>query len=174
VAYSLAWQQVLLAAVDQLLLPSTWQGTDEEITLALNRAQNLKYILTEPAGETGVPTPYWDDTSDLDDQAPVDEQVWYGIFDGEFHETLENFAIAGFLVYAGNIGAAITFLTLAPRFRLAWKTGNLGGIIRVIIDGAEAGDVDTFSEEDGVLEREFIGDPEEEEHSILMYLLSVP
>lgn len=175
VAYSLAWQQVLMAAVDQLLLPSTWLGTDEEKTLALNRAQNLKYLLTEPAGEPGIPTPYWDDESDLDDQETPAEQPWYGVyFEGEFHEVVENWIIAGFIAYSGQPGAALTFLTLAPRFRLAWKTGNLGGIIRVIIDGADAGTVDTFSDVDGIIEQDFLGDPDEDEHQILMVLEDEP
>lgn len=124
--------------------------------------------------EAGVPSPYWDDVTDLDDSLPPSEQTWYGIFDGTFQETIENFVIAGFIAYSGQIGAAITFLTLAPRFRLAWKTGDLGGIIRVIIDGADAGTVDTYSAVESVIERDYVGDPEEEEHNILMVLESVP
>jgi len=128
----------------------------------------------DPCSADTVPTPYWDDQSDLEDQEDTDEQQWYGIFDGTFQETIENFIIAGFIAYSGQIGAAITFLTLAPRFRLAWKTGNLGGIIRVFIDGADNGTVDTFSATDGVLEKDFIGDPEVENHEILMVLESAP
>lgn len=174
VAYSLAWQQPLLAAVDQLKLLSTWAGTNEEKTLAVNRAANLQYLLTEPAGDPGVPTPYWDDQSDLDDQDTPAEQPWYGIFDGEFHEVLENWLIAGFLAYSGQPGAALTFLTIAPRFRLAWKTGDVGGIIRIFIDGTDAGTVDTYSDTPGVIEQDFIGDPEVDEHQVLMVLEEVP
>lgn len=174
VAYSLEWQKFLLGCVTQGFLPSTWEGTDEEKTHALNMVANLQYLLTVEAGEAGVPTPYWDDASDLDDQEPVGEQQWYGIFDGTFQETVENFVIAGFIAYSGQIGAAITFLTLAPRFRLAWKTADLGGIIRVIIDGADAGAVDTQGDDNGIIERDYVGDPDVENHSILMYLESVP
>lgn len=174
VAYNPAWQPALMGAVAQLELPSTWQGDHDQVITALNEVSLLKWMLTEPAGTQGVPTPYWDDQSDLDDQENPEEQQWYGIFDGTFQETVENFIIAGFIAYSGQIGAAITFLTLAPRFRLAWKTGDLGGIVRVIIDGADAGTVDTFSATDGIIEQDFVGDPEEENHSILMYLESVP
>lgn len=132
-------------------------------------AQNYEAIC-----DPGIPTPYWDDVTDLDDSEPPQEQQWYGIFDGTFQETIENFVIAGFIAYSGQVGAAVTFLTLAPQFRLAWKTGDLGGIIRVIIDGADAGTVNTFATEEGVLERDYVGDPDEDEHRILMVLESVP
>lgn len=174
VAYSPAWQPVLMAAVEQLLLPSSWEGDHDAVIAALNGASLLQWLLTEPAGTEGVPTPYWDDQSDLDDQEPPEDQQWYGIFDGTFQETVENFIIAGFIAYSGQIGAAITFLTLAPRFRLAWKTSDVGGIIRVIIDGADVGTVDTFSAVDGVLEQDFVGDPDEDEHTILMVLEETP
>lgn len=124
--------------------------------------------------DPGIPTPYWDDVADLDDQEQPIDQAWYGIFDGTFQETVENFVIAGFIAYSGQIGAAVSFLTIAPRFRLAWKTGDLGGIIRVIIDGADVGTVDTFSAVEGVIEQDYVGDPELEEHQILYYLESVP
>jgi len=123
---------------------------------------------------SGVPTPYWDDESDLDDQEPSNEQAWYGIFDGTFQETVENFVIAGFLASSGDIGAAVTFLTIAPRFRLAWKTGDLGGVIRVFVDAVDYGTVDTYSATEGVLEQDYIGDPDEDEHTILMVLEEVP
>lgn len=174
VAYNPAWTPVLVAAVEQLLLPSTWQGDHDQIIDALNGASLLQWLLTEPAGTQGVPTPFWDDSSDLDDQETPEEQEWYGIFDGTFQETVENFVIAGFIAYSGQIGAAITFLTLAPRFRLAWKTGDLGGIIRVIIDGTDAGTVDTFAAVEGVIEQDFVGDPDLDEHEILMVLEEVP
>lgn len=124
--------------------------------------------------DTSVPAPYWDDESDVDAEEDTVTQIWYGIFDGEFHETVENFVIAGFLAYAGCIGCAIKFLTIAPAFRLAWKSGNIGGVIKMFIDGADAGDVDTYSADDGIIERDYVGDPEMEMHEILMYVESLP
>lgn len=126
------------------------------------------------ATEETVPTPYWDESTDLDDEEPTETQSWYGIFDGTFIETVENFVIAGFLAYAGSPSAAVAFLTIAPKFRLAWKTGNLGGIIRIFVDAADYGTVDTYSETDGVLERDFAGDPELSEHMVMQVLESVP
>jgi len=174
VGYNPAWIPALMGAVTQLELPSTWQGDHDQIIAALNEVSLLKFQLTEPAAIGGVPTPYWDDQSDLDDEETPEEQPWYGIFDGTFQETVENFIIAGFVAYAAGPGAAVRFLTLAPAFRLAWKTSDLGGIIRVFIDGADAGTVDTYSATPGVLEVPFVGDPENEEHEILMVLEEIP
>lgn len=174
VGYNPAWIPALMGAVTQLELPSTWQGDHDEIIAALNEVSLLKFQLTEPAAIGGVPTPFWDDQSDLDDEDSPEEQPWYGIFDGEFHETVENFIIAGFIAYSGQPGAAVKFLTIAPAFRLAWKTGDLGGIIRIFIDGADYGWVNTNSVEPGVLQKDFVADPDLEEHEILMYLEAPP
>jgi len=122
--------------------------------------------------ETGVPTPYWDDEENADDEEPIEEQGWYGIFDGTFRETVENFVIAGFVAYGAGIGAAITFLTIAPQFRLAWKSGNLGGVIRIFIDAADMGTVDTNAPTEGIIERIYVGNPELTEHTVLMVLES--
>ena len=131
----------------------------------------VKYLHSADLQET--PTPFWDTPQDSDDELPADEQPWYGIFDGSFHETLENFVIAGFIAASVQVGAAITFLTIAPKFRLAWKTGDVGGIIRIFIDSADAGTVDTYSASPGVLEKDFVGDPDNDEHLILMVLESL-
>jgi hypothetical protein len=44
---------------------------------------------------------------------------------------------------------AIVFLTIAKKFRLAWKTGDWGTIVDIFIDGASIGQVDTYSAEPG-------------------------
>lgn len=118
-----------------------------------------------------IPTPYWDEATDTDDEATGLAQLWYGNWiEGEFVESVGTFVIAGFLAYAATPGAAVFFLTIAPRFRLAWRTGSLGGIIRVIIDGADYGTVDTFSASPGVIERDYIADPELETHEVVQIL----
>lgn len=169
------WAGLLMGAIQSLESPYNYYqwGALTEVEAADAWRDFVAASFVEDCA-VQAPTPYWDDTTDLDDQMPADEQIWYGTQNGSFVEDLGVWTIAGFLAYSGDIGAAITFLTLAPRFRLAWKTGNLGGIIRVIIDGADAGTVDTFAASDGVIERDFVGDPEETEHSILMVLEEVP
>jgi len=173
---SVEFQGLVDGALSDLASPWNFQqwGTLSPEQTAEYMAAMLVNFGEDPCQADTVPTPFWDEATDLDDQEESEAQAWYGIFDGEFHETLENFVIAGFLAYSGQIGAAVTFLTIAPKFRLAWKTGSLGGIIRVIIDAVDAGTVDTFSETDGVLEKDFAGDPDLDEHTILMVLESVP
>lgn len=171
-----AWVGLLDGVVSELMNPEMWREFGE---LTPEEAAEVWTSMVleawqETACPAGVPTPYWDEASDLQDEADASVQTWYGIFDGTFHETVENFVIAGFVAYAGGIGAAVRFLTIAPAFRLAWKTGDVGGIIRVFIDGADAGTVDTYSASEGVIERDYVGDPDEDEHEIIMVLEELP
>lgn len=122
-----------------------------------------------------VPTPYWDEATDTDDEMSALEQIWYGNWvEGEFVESVGTFLIAGFVAYAATPAAALFFLTIAPKFRLAWRTGSLGGIIRVIIDAADYGTVDTFSETPGVIYRDYVADPDLEEHEVIQVLEEPP
>lgn len=120
-----------------------------------------------------VPAPYWDDAEDNDDQQPSNDQEWYGEVTGEdltWQENASIWLITGFLAATGQVGAAIAFKTIAPRFALAFRTGDVGGIIRVVIDASDAGTVDTYSATTGEIERTFVGDPDLEEHDILLIL----
>lgn len=169
VAYNPAWQQVLLGALEQLVNPATWAGTDEEKTLALQRAETLRLMMTVDI-ET-APAPYWDNAEDADDQEPEAEQPWYGKMDGlDFKEELGIWVITGFIAYSGQIGAAIAFKTFAPRFALAWKRGGIVAAVRVFIDGVDNGLLDTSGAPDTILEKDYIGDPGLDEHDILMVL----
>jgi len=172
---SVEFQSLVDGALSELAYPFNYQqwGTLSPEQTAEYMAAMLVDFGLDPCQNDDVPTPYWDDASDLDDQEPSDAQAWYGSFDGEFHETVENFVIAGFLAYSGNVGAAIKFLTIAPAFRLAWKKSDLGGIVHLLIDGADYGSVNTNGD-DGVIEKNIVADPDLEEHEIIMYLEAVP
>jgi len=170
------WLGIFNAAI----LQTTYAWNYEQINdtdLSPDETAALCYQIMLDYFDTGVcnddvPTPYWDDEDNADDEEPVDTQTWYGIFDGTFRETVENFVIAGFVAYGAGIGAAITFLTIAPQFRLAWKSGNLGGVIRIFIDARDMGTVDTHAATDGIIEQIFVGDPNLATHEVLMYLES--
>ena len=126
-----------------------------------------------------VEPPYWDDTATSDDTSTTELQTWYGAAPGyatgdyTFVERLTDWAIAGFIAYAGNLGGAVSFLTFAPKFRLAWKKGSIGGVIRVIIDGIDQGLFDTSGSPGEILEHDF-SPPGEAPHSILQVLVSAP
>jgi len=159
VAYSLSWQKVLLAAVDQLCQYSTWLGDHDAKIEAVNRAVFLKWLLTLPVeiGDTDVPTPYWDDGTDVDDEMPVEDQDWYGVVTNPsapadeltFVENAVIWIFTGFiaLVLAPTLpvgaAAAVTFRTLATRFTLAFNRGDIVEQFRVIIDAQDYGTVDT-------------------------------
>jgi len=175
VAYSPEWREVLLGACMQLLNPATWQGTDAEKTRALDRAETLRLMLTEDL--SSVPTPFWDEAQDLDDQAPFDSQTWYGeVTDPdapadelEFVENAAIWIITGFIAYAGQIGGAVFFNTIAPRFVLAWKRGDIGEVIRVVIDAADYGTVDTGTVAVGeVIELDVLPITEAATHDIML------
>lgn len=177
VCFNYDWLPYVLGALTQLTLQSTWAGEfDPPNALAMRRGASLIQQFALAYDDAAcpitqeVPAPFWDDATDSDDESDAADQDWYGVYDGDFAAQLADWAIAGFIAYSGDIGAAIAFTTIAPKFRLAWKTGDLGGIIRVFIDAEDYGTVDTYSEEPGVLEKDFIADPENEEHEVIMVL----
>ncbi len=86
-----------------------------------------------------------------------------------FVENAGIWAITGFIAYSGDIGAAIFFHTIAPRFVLAWRRGDVGEIIRVVVDSADAAQVDTSAASPGDIVRvPIIADPDLSSHDILL------
>lgn len=184
VGYNPAWTEALEGALMQLMNPATWQGTDEEIVTAQNRANNLMWLLQHPAEQQKTPTPYWDDDTDVDDEAEPELQPWYGtVSDPEappgeltFVENAGVWAMTGFLAVATwEIGAApaILFHTIAPRFVLAMRRGDLGEVIRILVDGEEAARVDTSGyAPDEVIRTPIVGNPELEGHDVMLVQVS--
>jgi hypothetical protein len=164
------WAQYILGACRALVYERNWyeaaEMTPQEAADAFEAIiQQAPYNLINP----DVPAPYWDDAEDSDDEAPPDTQIWYGdIVSGSFVENVENWAIAGFIAAAGQPAAAVYFLTIAPRFRLAWKTGDIGGIVRVFIDAEDYGTVDTSAPEPGLVTMDIIPTTEADTHTVLL------
>lgn len=143
----------------------------------------LEYFDSTCAG--GVPTPFWDDDTDVDDESPADVQEWYGyVTDPEappeeltFVEDAAIWGFTGFLALATwEIGAApaILFRTIAPRFALAMRRGDLGEVIRILVDGEEAARVDTSGYDAGeVIRVPIVGDPAiETGHDVMIVQVS--
>lgn len=156
-----AWEAVVMGALFALTLPENWQQLEGGISRddAAERAFEMIddcYALVE-TNQCGVsvPAPFWDDEdgADADDEEPVGDQEWYGVLVGEstFQEQLEDWAIAAFVAIAATPAAAIAFLTIAPKFRLAFKTANWGAIVKIFIDASEYGTVDTYAVEPGIV-----------------------
>lgn len=154
---------ILMGALESLRYERNWYQngdlTPAEAALAWSDLLEAAYDNAEAGcGETcDFPAPWWDIGSDADDEAPEDEQVWYGgVTDPEaapaemtFVQNLFVLTFSGFLVYAGSVGAAIAFHTVAPRFILAWERGDVGEIWRIIVNAAEQRVVDTSSSSPG-------------------------
>lgn len=131
-----------------------------------------------------VDAPYWDTYDDSDDESSVEDQPWYGILvpaasmrsrvivelldDDEltWRENLGIWAIAGFIAYAGQPGAAIKFVPFARRFVLKFRGNPLGAIAEVFIDGIKLAALDTASDEERIKAIDIQLPDDEEEHEI--------
>lgn len=143
-----------MGALDALRKPYNWFKNGD---LTPDEAADAFAAILDAAYEqalTGqcapdVETPYWDTDEDVDDDMPVGEQIWYGEVDDPavapteltFRENAEIWTFAGLLALGGAPGAALSFLTIAPRFVLAFKQGDIGKIIRVFVDADKAAEI---------------------------------
>jgi hypothetical protein len=181
--FSAAWLPVLEGALDQLIQYGSWNTDDAGKLLAVNRAATLKELIATDALGT-IDTPYWDDSEDVDDELPIEEQPWYGtVTDPEapadeldFVENAAVFALTGFLAIATwEVAAApaILFHTIAPRFIIAMKRGDVGEIIRILVDGEEAARVDTTPYAEGdVIQQAIVAPDSETGHDLIVVQVS--
>lgn len=154
------WLGLVAGCMDFLTEPTNWfingDMTQEESAQAFIDIISNTFDLEESCAATEVPTPYWDEDSEVDDEESSETQVWYGtVSDPEappeeldFVENAAIFAFTGFLAAATwevGFAPAILFHTIAPRFVLAIRRGDVGEIIRILVDGEEAARVDTSS-----------------------------
>jgi len=103
---------------------------------------------------TMVEAPYWDDTTgdDADDEAPANDQPWYGVWDGEtFVESISYWAVTAFLATGVSEGAAISFITPLRKFRLLLKANPHGAKVLILMDSNIFQLVDLFSATDEVV-----------------------
>lgn len=187
---SSAWWAIYTGLLSTLADEDTWQQFEGGISredaageafAIFNEAMDL--ALTASCGQS-VPTPFWDEEQDVDDEAMDDVQAWYGtVPDAEadpaslgFVENAAIWAFTGFLAVATfEVGAypAILFNTIAPRFVLAMRRGDLGQVIRILVDGEEAARINTSSAAVGdVLRATISADPELETHDIALIQVS--
>jgi len=168
--FSAAWLPYVLGALDQLVLYASWDGDDDAKLLASMRAATLKEFIATAIPIT-VPTPYWDEDTEVDDQAESPVQTWYGSVDDPelppdeltFTENALIWVMTGFVAAASwevGFAPAILFHTIAPKFYLAMRRGAIGEVIRILIDGADAVTVDTSSASEGdVINVPIVADP---------------
>jgi len=168
-----AWLGVFMGALAPLLDAKSWRQfgaltPDECAAEALNI-----FFSFQTACDAAVPTPYWDEDEDLDDEAAPAAQVWYGTVEDPseapdettFEENAAIWSFAGMLAIAGATPAALAFLTIAPKFVVAIRQGNYGKIVRLFVDGEKVNEV-TDAGDGSVLEMSVIADPAAAEHQI--------
>lgn len=186
VCFSVAWLPYVLGALRQLWQATTWRGTEAEVLLAQERSNLLMDMIANPVncGTSGVPTPYWDTDTDVDDEAEPAEQAWYGyVEDAEaepaeltFFENAAIWTFTGFIAAASvEVGfyPAILFHTVAPRFVLAMRRGDFGNVVRILVDGEEQARVDTSTlATDDILEVPVVAPGESSPHELMIVGMS--
>lgn len=185
VEYNPAWTKVLMGACDQLTQFTSWVGDEDEKILAVNRAILLKIQLQQPVevGERDMPAPYWDEETDVDDEMPVESQIWYGKVTNPtapaaeltFVEDATIWIISAFIALVlspalpAGVAAGLAFRTIAKRFTLAFRRGDIIEQIKIIIDAKEYGDVNTGDVAEGeIIEVDVNGIDEADFHDILL------
>src|SRR5512147_1979570 len=99
--------------------------------------------------------PDWEAPDDLDGEP---EQPWY--------EDLADWIIAGFLAITFTPQAAIVYQSTVPRLRIAIRTGDLGALFRVLINGVEVWTGDSYGVNVDLIEQTFDMSAETEPYTV--------
>lgn len=139
--YAPSWIGLWIGAMLTLCDPENFQefegGMNREDTAEIFR-EALYDALLLPDSEQ-LPTPYWDDPEGDDAASGEDNPAF------PFYEDAAAFAIGGFVLYAAGIGAALEYWTVQKQFRIAVRKHDLGGALKVFMDGTLLGEYDTYS-----------------------------
>jgi len=136
-----AWLALVSGALTELTLPYNWEkfGT---LTVAETVAKMQEIIDNYYNAACGAPlvvdAPYWDETSgdDTPTEAPAEDQIWYGQWDGEtFLETLSYVFLSNFLAKLITPQGAIKFLTIPRAFRVLIRQNPHGANLLLFLDG---------------------------------------
>lgn len=166
------WVGLVDGVLSELMDAGKWRQhgtlTPEETADAWS-AMMLEAWNNPSCGSSSAPTPYWDNSTDVDDQEPPDLQPWYGVSGGGgFVEDFGVWVVSGFLAETVSPLAAVLYRTYERRFRLAFLAGGPAGLVKVIIDNGAEIIHDLSGETEEVREFDFIGDPDVELHEILI------
>jgi hypothetical protein len=183
---SAAWLALVMGCLMLLADEENWQVFDGGIS-AEDAAEAAQAIIDSGydgtcAVETGdVPTPFWDEITDTDDEATPEAQTWYGYVDDPdlpadeltFIEDVAIWAFTGFLALSGTPAAAILFHTVAEDFVLAMRGDDPVEIIRIVIDAVDYVQIDTTGLEGELIEQVVFPEASETGHDVLIILKEV-
>lgn len=169
-----------MGAIEPLLHEAEWRQFGELTPEECAREWLEIFFSFETACALELQTPYWDTAEDVDDDAPPESQTWYGsatITDAmtltaeadpeiTFVENAFIWAFAGLMAFSGQPGAAIAYLTVAPKFVIAFKTGDWGGVVSIFVDAVRVFQGSTYTVDPGILHVPIVGDVDLSEHQI--------
>lgn len=140
VKVSKAWVPHILGALSLLSRNANWDTDDDALlTTTQYRVNDLLNLFLNPIGSP----PFYDGEQDVDEVTDA-EYPWY--------EKVSDWVITAFLAVTTTPGAAIVYKTTIPQIRLAFRTGDLGAIVRVLLDDLEIWTGDTNAPVQGLLE----------------------
>jgi len=169
-----------MGALDSLLSEGSWlqlQDTDvDPATMVALFTGIISDAYQIPANQCDImaQTPYWDDQTDVEAEEPIEMQPWYGYVtdilappDGiTWNENISLWLFTGLVALAASPAAAIVFRPLAVQFTLAFKAGDVGETIRIILDAIEQRPVDTTGHAGEIINVACSGDPSLSEHTL--------
>lgn len=185
------WWAIITGLLISLNMEWNWQ--QYEGGLAIEDAAAAWQVITDQALDRAaitntcpadtVETPYWDDAEDVDDDAPSDDQPWYGYVTDptvppaelDFVENALIWGFTGLIALATpelGFAPAILFHTIAPKFLIAQKAGDVGEIIRIILDGQDAALIDTTGHAGEIIETPIYPAESEDGHDIMIVQVS--
>lgn len=104
-----------------------------------NEAANMEYACPIPRDDA----PYWDDAESLAGEGAGEGEKWG--FD-EFADWI----VTAFLATSVHPAAGLFYKTVIPKGRIAFKSHDYGALVRILIDGIFAIEVNTASSVPGV------------------------
>jgi len=178
------WLGIFNQAILQLGNESNYEQVNDT---DLTAAEVAEYCLqayddwlesTCASGTPEIPTPFWDDVTDTDDEETPALQPWYGyVTDPDlpadeltFVEDAAIWAFTGLLAVSGTPAAAILFNTSAPSFVLAMRGESFAEVVRVVLDAEDAASIETTGDPDELIELPLYPDPSLSTHDILIIL----
>jgi len=175
------WYGLLMGALQPLMDDERYYewGSVTPAEAAAAFAEFIDDSYNSSCGATSqIPTPFWDNVTETDDEATPAEQIWYGeVEDAEvpadeltFVENAAIWTFTGFLALSGTPAAAILFHTVAPDFVIAMRGDDFAEVIRVIVDGVQHAQIDTTDLAGELIEVPIYAGESEGGHDILLVL----
>ena len=150
------WAQWVLGALEDMVYEDNWYEAGD-MTPA-EAAEAFRQIIEQAPynlNPSKVPTPFWDDESDVEDEETIEMQPWYGQVSNpeapagelDFVESVALWLITGIVAIAtfevGGVAPAMLFHTTVEKFIILQKRGDAAQTIRFVIDGEDATFVNT-------------------------------